>query len=432
MENGLFPYTRRYLGHLNNHFSTIGIVGMHEAVLNFLGTELSSEEGSRFAGEVLDFMREKLADLQERTGDLFNLEATPAESTSYRLAKHDLQHFPDIITGGDTEAFYTNSSQLAVDHTRDVFEALDHQDPLQTRYTGGTVFHAFLGEAVSDWKACRSMVRAVAHNYRLPYFTISPTFSVCPDHGYLPGEHFTCPRCGAEAEVYSRIVGYYRSVRNWNKGKKEEYGLRQVFTEPTGEFTAALPAEAESADESAGEQTAEPPAGPALTGGPAAEPEVGHETNSGKGPNGAVQLSLLDELPGARAGGSEKYFRTAEADRTSVPLSYLLFYRTHCPNCPPVREFMKSLPLEGREINADTAEGIAEAAAFGVLAAPTVVLFDHEGDEIARGFSADELEVMWSGLQTGFDNPTGPTRGESGGAESGARGPQADKTQAGE
>ena len=198
MENGLFPYTKRYLKHLNNHFSTIGVNGMNECLLNFLGKDIVSEEGRKFALEILDFMRKKLADLQEETDDLFNLEATPAESTSYRLAKQDKKNFPDIITSGKEDPFYTNSSQLPVDYTDDIFEALDHQDELQTRYTGGTVFHAFIGEAISDWESCKKMVKAIAYNYRLPYFTISPTFSICPKHGYLKGEHFNCYKCELE------------------------------------------------------------------------------------------------------------------------------------------------------------------------------------------------------------------------------------------
>jgi ribonucleoside-triphosphate reductase (formate) len=198
LDNGLFPYSRRYLKNLNNHFSTIGICGMNECLLNFLGKDIASEQGRDFAIEILDYMRKRLADFQEDTGDLFNLEATPAESTSYRLAKHDKAQYPDIITSGDSEPFYTNSSQLPVDHTQDIFDALDHQEALQTRYTGGTVFHGFLGEAVENWKACRSLVHAIAANYRIPYFTISPTFSICPIHGYISGEHFDCPRCREE------------------------------------------------------------------------------------------------------------------------------------------------------------------------------------------------------------------------------------------
>ena len=198
MENGLFPYTRRYLKHLNNHFSTIGICGMNECLLNFLGADITLPEGKQFALEVLDYMRDRLADYQERTGDLFNLEATPAESTSYRLAKHDKERYPDIITGGEEEVYYTNSTQLPVEYTEDIFEALDHQDALQTRYTGGTVFHGLVGEAIEDTEACRNLVKSIATNYHLPYFTVTPTFSVCPVHGYISGEHFECPRCREE------------------------------------------------------------------------------------------------------------------------------------------------------------------------------------------------------------------------------------------
>jgi ribonucleoside-triphosphate reductase len=207
MDAGLFPYTARYLTHLNNHFSTIGLVGMTEMLENFMGVTIADPRGKAFAEELLTHMRDRLGDYQEQTGDLYNLEATPAESTSYRLAKHDRERYEDIITSGDAEPFYTNSSMLPVNYTEDVFDALDHQDDLQTKYTGGTVFHAFLGEAITEWEACRNLVRNIASNYRLPYFTISPTFSVCPIHGYLAGEHFSCPKCEAEkrAELEQRL-----------------------------------------------------------------------------------------------------------------------------------------------------------------------------------------------------------------------------------
>lgn len=200
---GLFPYTKRYLKHYDNHFSTIGLCGIHETCLNFLGWGhgIETPEGKAFAEEILTHMRERLQEYQERYGDLFNLEATPAESTSYRLALHDKKHYPDIISSGDAQPFYTNSSQLPVDFTSDIFDALDHQEALQTKYTGGTVFHGFLGERVSDWRACRSLVKAMCENYRIPYFTISPTFSICHTHGYLAGEHFSCPHCEAEAKA---------------------------------------------------------------------------------------------------------------------------------------------------------------------------------------------------------------------------------------
>jgi len=198
LEAGLFPYTRRYLKTLNNHFSTIGIVGMNECLLNFLGKDIISPEGKQFALEILDHMRDRLVLYQTDTGDLFNLEATPAESTSYRLAKHDKEKYADIITAGEQEPYYTNSTQIPVNYRMDIFDALDHQEEIQTKYTGGTVFHAFIGEAIEDWKACRNLVRAIAENYRIPYFTVTPTFSICPVHGYLSGEHITCPKCEAD------------------------------------------------------------------------------------------------------------------------------------------------------------------------------------------------------------------------------------------
>ncbi len=200
MDAGLFPYTKRYLQHMNNHFSTIGICGMNECLMNFMNKDITKSEGKEFALEVLAFMRKRLADYQEKTGDLFNLEATPAESTSYRLAKHDKSRYPDIISSGEKDPYYTNSSQLPVGYTEDIFEALDHQDELQVQYTGGTVFHGFLGEAIDDWKACRNLVKSIASNYRMPYFTISPTFSICPVHGYLEGEQFECSKCREEKE----------------------------------------------------------------------------------------------------------------------------------------------------------------------------------------------------------------------------------------
>lgn len=197
---GLFPYTKRYLKTLVNHFNTIGLCGMNECCLNFLGVDISDPKGKTFAEKVLSYMRDRLADYQEETGDLFNLEATPAESTSYRLARHDKEHYPDIITSGTKDPFYTNSSQLPVDYTADVFEALDHQESLQTKYTGGTMFHVYMGEAISDWKACSDLVKTISSRYKIPFFTISPTYSICQIHGYISGQHFECPKCKAEKE----------------------------------------------------------------------------------------------------------------------------------------------------------------------------------------------------------------------------------------
>ena len=202
LDGGLFPYTRRYLKTLNNHFNTIGLCGMNECCLNFLGVNIADPKGKDFACEVLDHMRVRMQDYQEKTGELFNLEATPAESTSYRLARHDIQNYPDIITSGTDDPFYTNSTQLPVDYTADIFEALDHQEALQTRYTGGTVFHTFVGQQIKDWKVCRDLVRTMLSNYRIPYVTISPIYSICKKHGYIPGEHFECPKCKAEKQAF--------------------------------------------------------------------------------------------------------------------------------------------------------------------------------------------------------------------------------------
>ena len=232
LDEGLYPYTKKYLGTFNNHFSTIGLVGMNEAGLNakWLQADMTHEKTQAFAKDVLNHMRERLSDYQELYGDLYNLEATPAESTTYRLAKHDRAQFPEIITASENGTpYYTNSSHLPVGYTADIFEALDIQDELQTLYTSGTVFHAFLGEKLPDWKAAANLVRKIAENYRLPYYTMSPTYSICKDHGYLAGEQYTCPHCGGTTEVYSRITGYYRPVQNWNDGKTQEYKDRKVY-----------------------------------------------------------------------------------------------------------------------------------------------------------------------------------------------------------
>ena len=240
LDEGLYPYTKRYLGTFNNHFSTIGLVGMNEVGLNakWLGKDMTHKETQEFSKDVLNHMRERLSDYQEMYGDLYNLEATPAESTSYRLAKHDRKHYPDIRCASEgTTPYYTNSSHLPVSYTDDIFTALDIQDELQTLYTSGTVFHAFLGEKLPDWRAAASIVRKIAENYRLPYYTLSPIYSVCRDHGYIAGEQYTCPTCGKETEVYSRITGYYRPVKNWNDGKAQEYKERKTYNIATSVLT---------------------------------------------------------------------------------------------------------------------------------------------------------------------------------------------------
>ncbi len=242
LEAGLYPYTKRYLGTFSNHFSTIGLVGMNEACLNakWIKKDLTAPEAQQFTKDVLNFMRNKLSDYQELYGDLYNLEATPAESTSFRLAKHDKKRYPDVITASDCDKtpYYTNSSHLPVGFTDDIFSALDIQDELQTLYTSGTVFHAFLGQKLPDWKAAANLVRKIAENYKLPYYTMSPTYSVCADHGYIPGEVYKCPVCGKTTEVYSRITGYYRPVQNWNDGKRAEFADRKVYDVEHSHFHA--------------------------------------------------------------------------------------------------------------------------------------------------------------------------------------------------
>jgi ribonucleoside-triphosphate reductase (formate) len=359
LDGGLFPYTRRYLPGFANHFATIGLVGMNECCLNFLGKEtgIATKEGKDFSIEVLTHMRERLKEYQVKTGSLYNLEATPAESTSYRLAKHDKEKYPDIIVGGNGEPFYTNSTQLPVDFTDDLFDALDHQEQLQVQYTGGTVFHCFVGERIDDWRNCRALVKSVANGYRMPYFTISPTFSVCQDHGYIAGEKFECPTCGAETEVYSRIVGYYRAVKNWNAGKREEYRHRKTF---------AVPDAAETKDERVA----------------------------------PFALESADAAPAAAHGSASDGAAIGEASAFGLPadgtqagdVSWMLFARKTCPNCPPVKAKVAELSLPGRIVDADSPEGAELAVRYGVTSAPTVIFLDPRGEEVARARTASEVE----------------------------------------
>ncbi len=307
LNEGLYPYTKRYLGTFANHFSTIGLIGMNEAGLNakWIGLDMTHPETQEFTKEVLNHMRERLSDYQEMYGDLFNLEASPAESTTYRLAKHDVELYPDIKTAteGDGTPFYTNSSHLPVGYTDDVFSALDVQDDLQTLYTSGTVFHAFLGEKLPDWKAAANLVRTIAENYKLPYYTLSPTYSICKNHGYITGEVYECPICGEKTEVYSRITGYYRPVQNWNDGKVQEFKQRKeyvvlgdlkpharaaaaaapVFTEPQVEAAPAKPEEPAPVFEPAAPAVPEEPAPVFETAAPAVEvpqPEMNAEVKT--------------------------------------------------------------------------------------------------------------------------------------------------------
>lgn len=331
LDEGLYPYTKRYLGNFDSHFSTIGLVGMNEAGLNarWIQADMSDPRTQKFSKDVLNHMRERLADYQEEYGDLYNLEATPAESTAYRLAKHDRKRWPDIITAGhegDTP-YYTNSSHLPVDYTSDIFDALDIQDELQTLYTSGTVFHAFLGEKLPDWKAAATLVRKIAENYRLPYYTLSPTYSVCKEHGYIAGEHFTCPTCGKKSEVYSRITGYYRPVQNWNDGKSQEYKNRTVYDVLHSK-----------------------------------EP-VAHGTHT------AVVTMTKDEVKVEKGEGMKYLFTTST-----------------CPNCKIAKEMLK-----GEEYQLIDAEKNPEMAArYGIMQAPTLVVI--RGNEEKKYVNASNIQ----------------------------------------
>ena len=328
LDEGLYPYTKRYLGTFENHFSTIGLIGMNEAGLNaaWLGKGLEDPKTQQFTKEVLNHMRERLSDYQEEYGDLYNLEATPAESTAYRLAKHDRAKWPDIKTAGhegDTP-YYTNSSHLPVDYTEDIFSALDIQDDLQTLYTSGTVFHAFLGEKLPDWKAAASLVRKIAENYKLPYYTLSPTYSVCPNDGYLAGEHFTCPICGKEAEVYSRITGYYRPVKNWNDGKRQEYKNRTVY-------------------------------------------DIIHS----KSPEQKMKSYGAAEKLAEQAAGKEEPKAAAAADKIEEDGMYL-FTTSTCPNCKMAKEMLAEEQYE--VIDAERHPDLA--AQYGIMQAPTLLVVE--------------------------------------------------------
>ncbi len=324
LDNGLYPYTKRYLGTFANHFSTIGLVGMNEAGLNakWIRKDMTHKETQEFTKNVLNFMRNKLSDYQEMYGDLYNLEATPAESTSYRLAKIDKQMYPDIITANQMgDPYYTNSSHLPVGYTDDIFSALDIQDELQTLYTSGTVFHAFLGERLPSWKSAANLVRKIAENYRLPYYTMSPTYSVCAEHGYLTGEQDTCPYCGKPTEVYSRITGYYRPVQNWNKGKAQEFKDRKTY---------------------------------AFQG-------LGQKLE---------KLHRIEEAPKVE-------FTVEEAP--TADNKKLLFTTKTCPNCKIVKEMLNKKNI-GYEI-VDAEENGELCDAYGVTQAPTLVVVEENGFE---------------------------------------------------
>ncbi len=317
LDSGLYPYTKRYLGTFNNHFSTIGLVGMNEVGLNaaWLRKDLTHKETQVFAQEVLNHMRSRLSDYQEQYGDLYNLEATPAESTSYRLAKHDTERYPDIITANmEGTPYYTNSSHLPVGFTDDIFSALDIQDELQTLYTSGTVFHAFLGERLTDWRAAATLVRKIAENYRLPYYTMSPTYSICKNDGYIAGEVWKCPKCGAETEVYSRITGYYRPVKNWNAGKAQEFKDRNTYKVMNS------------------------------------SPKQGIR---------ACDLNKMEEMETVNVSSDE-------AEKA------LLFTTKTCPNCAMIKNQLNKTGFRYETIDAEEHQDLVEQ--FGIMQAPTLVM----------------------------------------------------------
>ena len=368
LENGLYPYTKRYLGTFSNHFSTIGLIGMNEVGLNakWLRADLTHPKTQRFTRDVLNHMRERLSDYQEQYGDLYNLEATPAESTTYRFALHDKEQFPDIITANmDGKPYYTNSSHLPVGYTEDIFSALDIQDDLQTLYTSGTVFHAFLGEKLPDWKAAANLVRKIAENYKLPYYTMSPTYSVCKDHGYLTGEQFTCPICGNKTEVYSRITGYYRPVQNWNDGKAQEYKDRMVYNIGHSHLTHKGPKPAPNDNDEAiyaaiNERACCDPVQPIM------------------------KEATVAEKPAAEAPKpEEKPVTIAVKPESSV--SILLFKTPSCPNCKAAGAILDKAGVEYQPLNANEERELVQK--FGIKQAPTLVLVNGDSFEKYRGVS---------------------------------------------
>ncbi len=346
MDEGLYPYTKRYLGTFTNHFSTIGLVGMNEAIMNakWMDTDITSEEGRTFAREVLNHMRSRLSDYQEEYGDLYNLEATPAESTTYRFAKHDVEEFPDIVTAAKEgqSPYYTNSTHLPVGYTDDIFDALEMEDDMQTLYTSGTVFHGFLGERIPDWKSAANLVKKIAYNFKLPYYTMSPTYSICAEHGYIAGEHFSCPKCGSNTEVYSRITGYYRPVRNWNDGKSSEFKNRKTYA--PGEFFG-------------------------LTGGSLLDDACYEE------PRTSAHMTNTGNTNGTGAGGARVH-------------SPILVTTKTCPNCVTAKKYLSEAGIEYEVVFAEEPEGAEIAEKYNISTAPSLIVTENGKPEIYGNVSS--------------------------------------------
>lgn len=344
LEEGLYPYTKRYLGAFNNHFSTIGLVGMNETILNakWIDSDITKPEGRAFSIEVLNHMRDRLSDYQEMYGDLFNLEATPAESTTYRFAKHDTEEFADIITAAckDQAPYYTNSTHLPVNYTEDIFDALEMEDEMQTLYTSGTVFHGFLGERMPDWKAAANLVKKIAYNFKLPYYTLSPTYSICENHGYIAGEHFSCPHCGNATEVYSRITGYYRPVRNWNDGKSSEFENRKTY-----------------------------------------EPEELFSVNRNLLEEAGVEMPRVGTQTLGRANRVESPASNSDAEKL------ILVTTKTCPNCQAAKNYLNQAGIEYDVILADEADGAEIAVQYNISAAPTLIVQSGEEAELYSNVS---------------------------------------------